>query len=134
MASVSGDSGGLSSFLVIAFIISGAIIFVFLAVILAYILIRKHRHRIMQEDGVQNMRQNRYRGRARRAFLEIAMRRRFELIIDHHTILKDYSTRVSPFVTPECSICLTEYEKREQVRLVTQCLHVFHPKCLEQWI
>lgn len=33
-----------------------------------------------------------------------------------------------------CSICLTEFEVKEIVRLIPHCKHLFHPQCLDTWL
>ncbi|KAF5773465.1 putative transcription factor C2H2 family [Helianthus annuus] len=34
----------------------------------------------------------------------------------------------------ECSICLTEFEERETVKVIPYCRHGFHPVCIETWL
>ncbi|KAK1429144.1 hypothetical protein QVD17_11347 [Tagetes erecta] len=34
----------------------------------------------------------------------------------------------------ECSICLTEFEERETVKVIPYCRHGFHPMCIEMWL
>ena len=33
----------------------------------------------------------------------------------------------------ECSFCLTDFEKEDEIRLTT-CFHLFHELCLESWM
>lgn len=34
----------------------------------------------------------------------------------------------------ECSICLTEFEEMETVKVIPYCRHGFHPMCIEMWL
>ncbi|KAI3706437.1 hypothetical protein L6452_24181 [Arctium lappa] len=34
----------------------------------------------------------------------------------------------------ECSICLSEFEERETVKLIPYCRHGFHPLCIDTWL
>ncbi|XP_076942713.1 RING-H2 finger protein ATL57-like [Bidens hawaiensis] len=34
----------------------------------------------------------------------------------------------------ECSICLTEFEDRESVKVIPYCRHGFHPVCIDTWL
>ncbi|KAL3718108.1 hypothetical protein ACJRO7_003269 [Eucalyptus globulus] len=33
-----------------------------------------------------------------------------------------------------CSICLSEYKERDVLRLLPDCGHYFHSKCIDQWL
>ncbi|KAK9757652.1 hypothetical protein RND81_01G177000 [Saponaria officinalis] len=34
----------------------------------------------------------------------------------------------------ECSVCLNEFKDQEMLRLLPDCLHVFHPDCIGPWL
>jgi len=34
---------------------------------------------------------------------------------------------------PECTICMKKYKAGSQVKMLPQCLHIFHAKCIDQW-
>ncbi|KAI3523356.1 hypothetical protein L1887_01420 [Cichorium endivia] len=34
----------------------------------------------------------------------------------------------------ECSICLSEFEERETVKVIPYCHHGFHPLCIDRWL
>uniref|UniRef100_A0A5B7ADK6 RING-type E3 ubiquitin transferase n=1 Tax=Davidia involucrata TaxID=16924 RepID=A0A5B7ADK6_DAVIN len=34
----------------------------------------------------------------------------------------------------DCSICLSEFEERETVKLIPYCRHVFHQECIDTWL
>ncbi|XP_071700112.1 RING-H2 finger protein ATL57-like [Rutidosis leptorrhynchoides] len=34
----------------------------------------------------------------------------------------------------ECSICLSEFEDREMVKVIPYCRHAFHPTCIDTWL
>ncbi|KAL2541063.1 RING-H2 finger protein ATL57 [Abeliophyllum distichum] len=34
----------------------------------------------------------------------------------------------------ECTICLSEFEDRDIVKIIPYCKHVFHPKCIDTWL
>jgi len=36
--------------------------------------------------------------------------------------------------TLECAVCLSEFEDDEQLRLLPQCSHAFHPDCIDLWL
>lgn len=34
----------------------------------------------------------------------------------------------------ECSICLSEFEEKEFVKVIPFCKHGFHPTCIDTWL
>ncbi|RZC85471.1 hypothetical protein C5167_041656 [Papaver somniferum] len=36
--------------------------------------------------------------------------------------------------TLDCAICISRFEKQDQLRLLPSCCHVFHSDCIDQWI
>ncbi|KAJ0986615.1 hypothetical protein J5N97_004989 [Dioscorea zingiberensis] len=34
----------------------------------------------------------------------------------------------------DCSVCLSEFESDDEVRLLTVCGHAFHPECIDTWL
>lgn len=34
---------------------------------------------------------------------------------------------------PECAVCLCEFERRDQGRVLPACAHVFHAECIDMW-
>ncbi|EPS74383.1 hypothetical protein M569_00375, partial [Genlisea aurea] len=36
--------------------------------------------------------------------------------------------------TGDCSICLSEFQEGEKVKLIPYCGHVFHPICIDTWL
>ena len=34
----------------------------------------------------------------------------------------------------ECSVCLNEFKDEEVLRILPDCLHVFHPHCISPWL
>ncbi|KAE8037552.1 hypothetical protein FH972_010133 [Carpinus fangiana] len=34
----------------------------------------------------------------------------------------------------DCSICLSEFEEKELVKVIPFCKHVFHPDCIDTWL
>ncbi|CAI9774586.1 unnamed protein product [Fraxinus pennsylvanica] len=34
----------------------------------------------------------------------------------------------------ECTICLSEFEEREILKIIPYCKHVYHPKCIDTWL
>ncbi|KAI3906184.1 hypothetical protein MKW98_025970 [Papaver atlanticum] len=36
--------------------------------------------------------------------------------------------------TLDCAICISKFEKQDQLRLLPSCCHVFHSVCIDQWI
>ncbi|KAM0918117.1 hypothetical protein ACQ4PT_008772 [Festuca glaucescens] len=37
-------------------------------------------------------------------------------------------------VALECAVCLSEFEDEEQLRLLPECSHAFHPDCIGEWL
>lgn len=37
-------------------------------------------------------------------------------------------------ICSDCSICLSEFEEREMVKLIPYCRHAFHPTCIDTWL
>ncbi|MCL7028172.1 hypothetical protein MKW94_017995, partial [Papaver nudicaule] len=40
----------------------------------------------------------------------------------------------SSTATLDCAICITRFEKQDELRLLPNCSHVFHSGCIDQWI
>ncbi|XP_022853096.1 RING-H2 finger protein ATL57-like [Olea europaea var. sylvestris] len=34
----------------------------------------------------------------------------------------------------ECTICLSEFQQREIVKVIPYCKHVYHPMCIDTWL
>lgn len=59
--------------------------------------------------------------------------------MNHSILTVDYS--LSPdldlqrkFKYEQCTICLSDFEKGERVRVVPSCKHTFHEACLTEWL
>ncbi|KAK9143817.1 hypothetical protein Syun_013217 [Stephania yunnanensis] len=37
-------------------------------------------------------------------------------------------------VPDSCAVCLYEFEKKEEIRRLTNCRHIFHRACLDRWM
>lgn len=60
-----------------------------------------------------------------------------QAIIDQLTLEVAYSDRLIPDKTnaqDPCSICFEEFSEGQVVRQINFCKHLFHPKCIEEWI
>eukprot|EP01018_Ginkgo_biloba_P020149 Gb_28973 [translate_table: standard] len=33
-----------------------------------------------------------------------------------------------------CAVCLSEFERQEKIRLLSNCSHIFHKDCLDKWV
>ncbi|MCL7031097.1 hypothetical protein MKW94_028159 [Papaver nudicaule] len=40
----------------------------------------------------------------------------------------------SSTATLDCAICITKFDKQDELRLLPNCSHVFHSGCIDQWI
>ena len=49
------------------------------------------------------------------------------------TLFKDFLKDFHTEIYTSCSICLEEFKLEESIR-VTNCNHIFHHKCIEEWI
>ncbi|GAV62755.1 zf-RING_2 domain-containing protein [Cephalotus follicularis] len=54
-------------------------------------------------------------------------------IIDSITILK-YKTDEGLIEGTECSVCLSEFQEDESLRLLPKCSHAFHISCIDTWL
>ncbi|KAJ7946202.1 RING-H2 finger protein [Quillaja saponaria] len=54
-------------------------------------------------------------------------------IISSITVLK-YKKDEGVIEGTDCSICLSEFEEDETVRLLPKCSHAFHPPCIDTWL
>ena len=34
----------------------------------------------------------------------------------------------------ECTICLGEFKEKDQVRVMPECGHIFHARCIDEWL
>ncbi|KAI3837157.1 hypothetical protein MKW92_011807 [Papaver armeniacum] len=41
---------------------------------------------------------------------------------------------ITTAATLDCAICISKFEKQDQLRLLPSCCHVFHSDCIDQWI
>jgi hypothetical protein len=44
-----------------------------------------------------------------------------------------YSSKTHPDPTPECAVCLSEFEENETGRTLPKCRHSFHIECIDMW-
>ncbi|GAA0160707.1 hypothetical protein LIER_17200 [Lithospermum erythrorhizon] len=44
------------------------------------------------------------------------------------------SSSTFSFMENECSICLGTFEDEEILKLMPECLHVFHSECVDKWL
>ncbi|XP_048334419.2 E3 ubiquitin-protein ligase RING1 [Ziziphus jujuba] len=54
-------------------------------------------------------------------------------IIDSITVFK-YKTEEGLIEGKECSVCLSEFEEDENLRLLPKCSHAFHLPCIDTWL
>ncbi|XP_010491212.1 PREDICTED: putative RING-H2 finger protein ATL71 [Camelina sativa] len=45
-----------------------------------------------------------------------------------------YSLQRESSSTTCCSICLAEYKKKDMIRVLPDCNHLFHDKCVDPWL
>ncbi|KAL0736455.1 hypothetical protein Bca4012_012665 [Brassica carinata] len=46
----------------------------------------------------------------------------------------DYSLQKDATATSCCSICLADYKKTDMIRVLPDCNHLFHDKCVDPWL
>ncbi|KAI4373567.1 hypothetical protein MLD38_011681 [Melastoma candidum] len=39
-----------------------------------------------------------------------------------------------PHGQSDCTVCLSEFQEGEKVKVIPRCRHVFHPDCLDSWL
>lgn len=44
-----------------------------------------------------------------------------------------YSSKTHPDMTPDCAVCLSEFEENETGRTLPKCRHSFHIECIDMW-
>ncbi|KAG6664253.1 RING-H2 finger protein ATL2 [Carya illinoinensis] len=44
-----------------------------------------------------------------------------------------YSSKTHPEPTPDCPVCLSEFEENEKGRTLPKCGHTFHIECIDMW-
>ncbi|KAE9590096.1 hypothetical protein Lal_00033740 [Lupinus albus] len=61
--------------------------------------------------------------------------------LDESTILSypkirysDAKLRKSDWTSTCCSICLADYKANDMLRVLPDCEHLFHPKCIDPWL
>ncbi|CAI9104946.1 OLC1v1003746C1 [Oldenlandia corymbosa var. corymbosa] len=58
--------------------------------------------------------------------------------VDSSTIkalpLVSYRGNPKQLITTDCTICLSEFEEGETVKMIPHCRHVFHAPCLDTWL
>ncbi|KAI3876722.1 hypothetical protein MKX03_019205 [Papaver bracteatum] len=50
------------------------------------------------------------------------------------SISSSETTTATSTTTLDCAICISRFEKQDQLRLLPSCCHVFHSACIDQWI
>ncbi|CAH8312748.1 unnamed protein product [Eruca vesicaria subsp. sativa] len=45
-----------------------------------------------------------------------------------------YSLQKDATATSCCSICLADYKKKDMIRVLPDCNHLFHDKCVDPWL
>lgn len=48
--------------------------------------------------------------------------------------LVSYRGSTKQGILEDCTICLSEFEEGEMVKLIPNCRHVFHPSCIDTWL
>jgi hypothetical protein len=52
----------------------------------------------------------------------------------YHFKKMKYSEGANRFDHDKCMVCLCEFEKREEIRKILACRHIFHQECLDMWL
>nr|KYP75760.1 RING-H2 finger protein ATL3B [Cajanus cajan] len=34
----------------------------------------------------------------------------------------------------ECTVCLSEFEDKDTIKMLPKCAHVFHQQCIDNWL
>ncbi|XP_042441421.1 uncharacterized protein LOC122026766 [Zingiber officinale] len=56
--------------------------------------------------------------------------------IGHHSCDRESSSGIGSSIgsgTGECAVCLSKFRPEERIRLLPDCLHVFHVDCVDAW-
>lgn len=56
------------------------------------------------------------------------------IISSYPTILLDEKLRLPNPNDTTCSICISEYQPTETLKIIPSCNHYFHAKCIDQWL
>ncbi|XP_058223257.1 RING-H2 finger protein ATL39-like [Rhododendron vialii] len=72
--------------------------------------------------------------RRRRLFGRLACTGLDPSIIDALPTFVYSEVKKDGMISLECTVCLSEFENAETLRLLPRCCHVFHPDCIEAWL
>merc|ERR1711884_670217 len=50
------------------------------------------------------------------------------------TTTKKETSKTPLFTSSTCSICICEFENRQDIRVLPRCGHVFHDDCIKPWL
>ncbi|MCL7041835.1 hypothetical protein MKW94_002379 [Papaver nudicaule] len=56
------------------------------------------------------------------------------IIKSYPRILLDEKLRLPNLNDTICSICISEYQPTETLKIIPSCSHYFHEKCIDQWL
>lgn len=59
---------------------------------------------------------------------------RFPMLLYSQATKNRSNSPLSPSSSTSCSICLSNYEETDTVRILPECKHFFHVKCVDPWL
>ena len=59
---------------------------------------------------------------------------KFELFLEMDEYQFKHITKYESFKETECAICMEEYKGRDIIKSFYKCNHIFHKKCLLNWL
>ncbi|KAI3860048.1 hypothetical protein MKX03_003123 [Papaver bracteatum] len=87
--------------------------------------------RLLNEQRGSRIDPNNFVGRSSAGGLDSVVIQMFPVLV--YSDIKNLKEISTQGIVNDCSVCLSEYEDKDLLRLLPKCQHVFHRECIDSW-